>query len=292
MSQPDDIRKQVSQAYAKALSQPGGGCCSTPLTQLGSKSSCCSPPTGGVEPCGAISQAAGYRASELSGLPGDAVQNSFGCGNPLAYSGVAEGDVVLDLGSGAGIDILLAADKVGPSGRVIGVDMTDEMIERARANIAAAGVEQVEVRKGVIEQLPVDTASVDWVISNCVINLSPEKERVFAEIARVLRPGGQMLVSDLVVEDLPDWIRQSAQAYAACVAGAISEADYLGGLRAAGLEAVEVRDRLIYDVDQILGFIDSEEGRALLGQTDIRDAVMSQVVGKVASVKVYARKPG
>ncbi len=290
MSDSDDIRKQVSQAYAKALTQPGG-CCSPTLTQIGCGPGCCAPPAGGPEPRGSITQAAGYGDQELAGLPEDAVDNSFGCGNPLAYSEVAEGDVVLDLGSGAGIDILLAASKVGPSGRVIGVDMTDEMIERARANIATSELDNVEVRKGVIEELPVDTASVDWVISNCVINLSPEKDRVFAEIARVLRPGGRMLVSDLVVEDLPDWIRQSMQAYAACVAGAISESEYLGGLRAAGLEAVEVRDRLVYDTDQIISFVDSEEGRALLGQTEIRDAVMSQVVGKVASVKVYARKP-
>ena len=140
--------------------------------------------------------------------------------------------------------------------------MTDAMIERAQANAAAAGLANVEVRKGLIEDLPVDDASVDWVISNCVINLSPDKPAVFAEIARVLKPGGRMLVSDIVVEDLPDWVRENKALYSACVAGAISESDYVAGLRAAGLADVEVRDRLVYDAGQLEAMYREEIGRA------------------------------
>jgi ubiquinone/menaquinone biosynthesis C-methylase UbiE len=220
------------------------------------------------------------------------VVNSFGCGNPLAFSEVKPGDVVLDLGSGAGIDLLLAAKKVGRTGRVIGVDMTDAMLDKARENIAAAGLENVEVRKGIIENLPVESASVDWVISNCVINLSPEKSKVFAEIARVLKLGGRMLVSDIVAEELPEEIAGNRQLYSSCLAGAISEAAYLEGLRQAGLTDVEVRDRLVYDVEQIEAFIGSElQTGCCGGQGNLAKKWAPLLAGKVASVKVAARKP-
>ena len=182
-------------------------------------------------PKGVVAKLAGYSDEEFAALPADAVVNSFGCGNPLAFSAVQPGEVVLDLGSGAGIDLLLAARKVGAAGRVIGVDMTEEMIARARANIAAAGIENAEVRQGIIEELPVEDSSVDWVISNCVINLSPEKPRVFAEIARVLKPGGTMLVSDIVAEDLPEEIVARAPSSTPPAWPARSaRRDYLGGL--------------------------------------------------------------
>ena len=228
------IREGVKRAYARAVTSPqSGGCCGSP------------------SPKGVTAKLAGYTPEELAGLPQEAVVNSFGCGNPLAFSEVRPGDVVLDLGSGAGIDLLLAAEKVGPEGRVIGVDMTDEMIARARENIAASGMTNVEVRKGIIEELPVESGTVDWVISNCVINLSPDKPRVFAEIARVLRPGGRLLVSDIVAEEIPAWLRDNESLYNSCIAGAISEEDYLAGLRAAGLADVEVRERLVYEAVQI-----------------------------------------
>ena len=204
-----------------------------------------------------------------------------------------EGDVVLDLGSGAGIDLMLAAKAVGPSGRVIGIDMTDEMISRARENIAAGGFTNIEVRKGLIEEIPTEAGSVDWVISNCVINLSPEKPRVFAEIARVLRPGGQMLVSDIVAEDLPAEVRALPAIQDACMAGAISEAEYIAGLQAAGLADVEVRGRHIYDAAQVAefaklafeGVLVDEEQQAMIRQQILR------LEGTVWSAKVYARKP-
>ncbi|MHC4414779.1 MAG: arsenite methyltransferase [Planctomycetota bacterium] len=249
MNTRESIRKRVAEDYARAVSTP-------------SESSCC----GGPKQEGSAVRTAGYAQEELSRLPDDAVVNAFGCGNPVAFSGVKEGDVVCDLGSGAGIDILLAAKKVGPAGRVVGVDMTDEMIARARENIDAAGLGNVEVRKGLIEDLPVESESVDWVISNCVINLSPEKERVFAEIARVLKPGGRIAISDVVVKDLPAWLSADTSLYSGCVAGAISEEQYVGGLRDAGLIDVEVTDRLVYEADQLTASIGEEASQASAGE--------------------------
>ncbi|HUU83725.1 MAG TPA: arsenite methyltransferase [Phycisphaerae bacterium] len=285
MSEQENIRANVTRAYAKAVTSPTESCC------------CSSPAQKGV-----VSKLAGYTREELEALPPEAVVNSFGCGNPLAFSEVAEGQVVLDLGSGAGIDVLLAGKKVGPTGRAIGIDMTDEMIAKARENIAASGLDNVEVRKGIIEELPVESGSVDWVVSNCVINLSPDKPRVFGEIARVLRPGGRMSVSDIVVQELPDWVRANEQLYSSCVAGAISEEAYLDGLRRAGLVNVEVRERIVYDADQMAEFIRSElpdSDQALSSQCcgggpvdekTIRE-IIAPMVGKVWSAKIYAEKP-
>ncbi len=276
---PEEVRRDVSKAYAEAVSKPAatGSCCGAPVQK------------------GVVVKLGGYTSDELAALPPEAVVNSFGCGNPVALAGLRPGDVVLDLGSGAGIDLFLAAKRVGPTGRAIGIDMTDDMIAKANENIRAGGFTNVEVRKGIIEELPVENASVDWVISNCVINLSPEKPRVFAEIARVLKPGGRMLVSDIVAQDLPEWVRKDKALYSSCVAGAISEAAYLDGLRAAGLTDVEVRDRLVYDRDQIAAFVAPEVESAC----GFSGAVPKQLVaragaelaGKVWSAKIYARKP-
>lgn len=270
MSSDVKIREMVSETYTKAVSTPGAGCCG---------GGC------GTEQKGVLAKMAGYGNEELSTLPSDAVANSFGCGNPLAFSEVKPGDVVLDLGSGAGIDLLIAAKQVGPRGRVIGVDMTEAMIERARANIAASGLTNIEVRKGIIEELPLESGSVDWVISNCVINLSPEKPRVFAEIARVLKHGGQMRVSDIVVSELPEAVRRNAALYSSCVGGAISEEAYVAGLVAAGLADVEVRHRVIYDAAQLAGLVASEPG------VDPNTAELAKAAqGKVWSAVFYARK--
>ncbi len=274
MDDQEKIRDEVSEFYAKAVAR-GGGCCAGSTQDT-------------------VATLTGYGGDEIARLPDDAVASAFGCGNPLAFGGVEPGDVVLDLGSGAGIDIIIAGQKVGPKGRVIGVDMTDAMIERARENAAAAGLANVEVRKGLIEALPVAAGSVDWVISNCVINLSPDKPAVFAEIFRVLKPGGQMLVSDIVVEDLPAWVRADKVLYSACVAGAISEAEYVAGLAAAGLEGVEVRDRLVYDCCQLEALYRDELAREAESEP-VSDEVLRRAVqevgGKVWSAMVYARKP-
>jgi len=281
MSTLDAIRRSVSADYAKAVKAPASTCCAGPVSK------------------GVVSKIAGYTEEEIRALPEEAVINSFGCGNPLAFSSVQPGEVVLDLGSGAGIDLLLAAKKVGTTGKVIGVDMTDEMIAKARENITAAGLSNVEVKKGIIEELPVDNDSVDWVISNCVINLSPEKHRVFAEIARVLRPGGRMLVSDIVAEDLPKELTDNRRLYSSCLAGAISETAYLDGLREAGLSDVEITDRLVYDTSQIEAFIGSElqdTDNSCCCSSDLDAELVTrwaqELTGKVASVKVRARKAG
>jgi SAM-dependent methyltransferase len=278
MKQHDDTRRSVAEDYAEAVKKSSSSCCGSPA------------------PKNIVAKLAGYSDEEIAALPPEAVVNSFGCGNPLAFSGVQPGDVVLDLGSGAGIDLLLAAKKVGQTGKVIGVDMTDAMVEKARENIAAAGVTNIEVRKGIIEDLPIDDESVNWVISNCVINLSPEKPKVFAEIARVLKPGGQMLVSDIVAESLPAEIADSRRLYSSCLAGAIPEKAYLDGLHEAGLTEVEVKNRLVYDVAQIEAFIGSElqetETCCCGGQGDaFAKRWAPELQGKVASVKVTARKP-
>ena len=295
---PEELRGEVAKAYGERVAATpapaSGGCCGG---GSGLNSSAVDTRKGSVV------EFAGYTADELAALPDDAVVNSFGCGNPLALAGLRPGQVVLDLGSGAGIDLLLATRLVGPEGRVIGVDMTDEMVARARANVAAAGFTNIDVRQGIIEELPVEDSSVDWVISNCVINLSPEKDRVFAEIARVLRPGGQMQVSDIVAESLPPEIRALPAAYSSCIAGAISEADYLAGLRAASLIDVDVRDRLVYDAGQLASFVTSgTEGVCSCGGGDQLGAEFGaefvekvagyarDLEGQVWSAKVYGRK--
>ena len=284
MKEHDKVRKSVTNHYARVVSSPSGECC-------------CGIETGQK---GIAAGLAGYSREELEALPPEAVINSFGCGNPLAFSEIEEGNVVLDLGSGAGIDILLAGKKVGPGGRAIGIDMTDEMIEKARANIAASGLRNVEVRKGLIEELPVESGSVDWVVSNCVINLSPEKSRVFAEIARVLKPGGRMMVSDIVVEELPTRLRKSEALYGSCIVGAISEGEYLAGLRDAGLADVEVRERLVYDFAQLKALVSSElasEAQTFtccggVSGEKVVDETLESLSGKVWSARVYAQKPG
>lgn len=277
------VRKGVSKSYARALGRVvlKRGMASVP------------------EQKGVSAKLGGYSKKELKDLPADAVTNSFGCGNPVAMMGVKKGQVVLDLGSGAGIDLILAAKKVGPKGKVIGVDMTDEMIARAEKNVRAAGLRNVEVRKGIIEDLPVESGSVDWVISNCVINLSPEKARVFKEIARVLKPGGELLISDIVAEKMPAKLKDDERLYASCIAGAISEKKYLAGLAAAGLGELEVRDRLVYDASQLEAFFVSEmpEGEGCCGggcgcgvaAEDLKP-IARKMVGRIWSAKVYGRR--
>ena len=280
MSKHEHTRVNVAEMYANVVTAP-------------SQRACCPPVQKGI-----LVKLAGYSREELADLPPDAVVNSFGCGNPLAFSGVREGDVVLDLGCGAGIDILLAAKRVGPTGRAIGVDMTDTMLAKARETIAAAKLTNLEVRKGLIENLPVDSSSVDWAISNCVISLSPEKEQVFAEIARVLRPGGQMMVSDVVAEDLPPQVHGDLRLYACCLASAISEDEYRTGLQRVGLIDVAIRERIQYSLPQLQGLIESDH-KASTGHTGCCGIAGARSFGdlaalcngKVWSAKIYARKP-
>ena len=226
----DILRDEVRRHYARAA-----------LAVLDS-SSCCSPAA--AMPADPVFGPGLYDPSELAPLPADAVVASLGCGNPTALAELRPGEVVLDLGSGGGIDVLLSAQRVGPSGIAYGLDMTDEMLELARRNAAAAGeaAENVRFLKGEIEAIPLPDASVDVVISNCVINLSTDKPRVFAEIARVLRPGGRVSVSDVVADDaLSPEDRAARGDFAGCIAGALSFGEYAAGLANAGLGAIELR---------------------------------------------------
>jgi SAM-dependent methyltransferase len=205
--------------------------------------------------CGSRSSAAdvalqiGYSEEDLENVP-EASMMGLGCGNPVALASLREGETVLDLGSGGGIDVFLAARKVGAKGKVIGVDMTEEMVQRARATASKGGYENVEFRLGEIESLPVEDNSVDIILSNCVINLAPDKDKVFREAHRVLRPGGRLMISDLVTDgELPDEIRKSFDAWAGCVAGALEKSQYLDTIRRAGFQKVNVVSETAYTID-------------------------------------------
>lgn len=237
MKKDEKVKELVRDYYTDALDR---GCCGPKST---SGDSCCGPSEGEYV------QLAGYDSKELTSVPDNAVQNSFGCGNPISFAQVESGQVVVDIGSGAGIDCFLAAEKVGPEGKVIGLDMTPAMLERARANAKFAGIENVEFRKGEADAMPIEDTTADWIVSNCVINLAPDKKRVFAEAYRVLRPGGRLSVSDIVAS-VP-WFLRSKSLYASCVSGALPEKDYLDAIRAAGFEDVKIVNRYTYDVEQL-----------------------------------------
>lgn len=225
-----------------------------------------------------------YSAAETADLPAAAVQASLGCGNPTALATLEPGQTVLDLGSGGGIDVLLSARRVGPTGKVYGLDMTDDMLALARANQARAGVTNVEFLKGQIEAIPLPDASVDVIISNCVINLAPDKDPVMREAFRVLKPGGRLAVSDVVVRGtVPDDVRQSLELWVGCVAGALAEDDYRAMLARAGFDAIDIEPWRIYDL---------AEARDILQAAGLdADAVAAEVTGRVASAFIRARKP-
>ena len=237
----DSLREQVRSRYAEAARavltpEPDGpaGCCGS------AEESCCGTGSAALDSADCFG-APLYGEGETDGLPAEAVQASLGCGNPLAVADLREGERVLDLGSGGGIDVLLSARRVGPSGFAYGVDMTDDMLELARANAAKAGAANVEFLKGEIEALPLPDAAVDVVISNCVINLSTDKPAVLAEMFRVLAAGGRIGISDMVAGDhMSQADRAAAGSYVGCIAGALSRAEYLGGLAAAGFADASV----------------------------------------------------
>jgi len=262
----NDIRETVRERYGKVAEMTEGepsGCCGTGC-------GC------GTTVTTVSMEGLGYSQDQRAAVPQGA-DLGLGCGNPLGHAAVKPGESVLDLGSGAGIDAFLAARDTGPSGRVIGVDMTPAMLSRARGNAAKGGFQNVEFRLGEIENLPIADSSIDVVISNCVINLSPDKGRVFSETLRALRPGGRMVVSDLVlVAPLPESVRSNVEAYVGCVAGASTKDDYLAHMRNAGFERVEVLEEKSYD---IAGFGEDE-------------ATAAATVRAVRSMKVRAYKPG
>ena len=245
-SDADKIKKIVKDGYAKALSRETS-CCSS--------SSCC----GGATQAKDISKKVGYSDSELNAVP-EGANLGFGCGNPVALALLKEGDVVLDLGSGAGFDAFLSAQRVGKAGRVIGVDMTPEMVAKAQENAKKGNYANVEFRLGEIEKLPVDDNSIDVIISNCVINLSPDKKTVFKEAYRVLKAGGRLMVSDLVLaKDLPQEIRDSVEAYVGCLAGAVKKDEYLRIIKIAGFNDVEVISESGYPVDTMFDNLEAAQ---------------------------------
>jgi SAM-dependent methyltransferase len=257
------------------------GAIAAALTAGGAGSACCGPTAAA---CGDPIKSSLYTAAETGQLPAEAVAASLGCGNPTALLPLEPGQVVLDLGSGGGLDVLLTAKRVGPTGRVYGLDMTDEMLALARANQQKAGVANVEFLKGAIEAIPLPDGSVDVIISNCVINLSSDKDAVLREAFRVLKPGGRFAVSDVVVRgEVPPEIRRSMELWVGCIAGALSESDYAAKLRAAGFEDVGIEPWRTYQV---------EDARAFLTESGLDvDRLAPAVEGRFASAFIRARKP-
>ena len=273
MNNPSEIKEHVRAEYGQAARQAKNG-----------KPSCCG--TGSLLEGEALDPITGnlYGTDETSGLPAEAVRASFGCGNPTALATIQPGETVLDLGSGGGIDVFLSARRVGPTGKVYGLDMTDEMLALARENQQKAGVLNVEFLKGDIEQMPLPDNSVDVIISNCVINLSPDKDQVFKEAFRVLKPGGRLAVSDIVVRGtMPQEIRHSAELWAGCVAGALEEAVYLAKLQQAGFEQTSIEPTRIYSAADAREF--------LMGAGLNVETVAKAIDGKFISGFIRAVKP-
>jgi arsenite methyltransferase len=259
----DQIRQAVREQYGRVADSGNSGC--------GCGPSCCDAPAPGAA---VLSRQLGYSAEDVAAVP-EGANMGLGCGNPQAIAALQPGETVLDLGSGGGFDCFLAADRVGAAGRVIGVDMTPAMISKARANAAAGGYRNVEFRLGEIEHLPVADAAVDVILSNCVINLSPDKPRVFAEAYRVLKPGGRLAISDVVAfADLPDEVRQDMALYTGCVAGASAVAEVEAMLRAAGFTQARVAPR--------------EESKAFMREW----APGTPITDYVVSAAIEAVKPG
>ncbi len=275
----EGIKKAVREQYGNIAKQDNS-CC-------GPQKTCC----GSTDSARSISRNIGYSEEELQAVP-EGANLGLGCGNPIALASLKEGEVVLDLGSGAGFDCFLAARQVGSTGKVIGVDMTAEMLERARENARKGNFDNVEFRLGEIENLPVGDNQVDIIISNCVINLSPNKKRVFQEAHRVLRAGGRLMVSDIVLlKDLPKEIRNSVAAYVACIAGATTKNDYLEAIRAAGFEDIKVLGEAAYSAELLANDpIAVEVAKNLkLSREKAKDLASSVISIKVAAIKPAAR---
>ena len=264
----DIVRRKYGEAARRARSG-GSSCCGA----APAASSCCDPITSNL-----------YDAGQAGEVPGEALEASLGCGNPTALAELKPGETVLDLGSGGGIDVMLSARRVGPAGKAYGLDMTDEMLALAEENRRRSGLSNVEFLKGEIEAIPLPDASVDVIISNCVINLSGDKDRVLKEAFRVLKPGGRLAVSDVVVRgEVPAAIRRSMELWVGCIAGALSEDEYRSRLANAGFANVDVEVTRVYDVDDAKAF--------LAGESVDADAIAKEVDGRIVSAFVRATKP-
>jgi SAM-dependent methyltransferase len=271
MSTPDirDIVKEKYGEAARRVTTGGSSCCGA----AAAVDSCCDPITSNL-----------YDVAQVNALPADAVLASLGCGNPTALASLHPGETVLDLGSGGGIDVLLSARRVGPTGKAYGLDMTDDMLALARENQRKAGLSNVEFLKGEIEHIPLPDNSVDVVISNCVINLSADKDQVLREAFRVLKPGGRLAVSDVVTRgEVPADVRRNMLLWVGCIAGALQDSEYADKLTAVGFERVEIEPTRVYNIEDARGF--------LQGQGIDVEAMAPQVDGKFMSGFIRAVKP-
>ena len=275
--QTDDLKATVRERYGQAALRVTEG--NTDAACCGS-SGCCGATTESWDPITSNL----YDEGQTKGIPAEALLASLGCGNPTALAALQRGEVVLDLGSGGGIDVLLSAKRVGPTGKAYGLDMTDEMLALANENKAKAGATNVEFLKGEIEQIPLPDQSVDVIISNCVVNLSGDKRRVIGEAFRVLKPGGRFAVSDVVVRGaVPDAVRKSMELWIGCVAGALGEQEFIGLLRDAGFENPSIEPTRVYEAKDALAF--------LAGTGLDAAALAPQIEGKFISAFVRATKP-
>ena len=280
----EEIKKIVRQNYGKIVKSSSSCCtpvnsCCTPV------SSCCG--SSETDIMNAISKNIGYTDKELNSIP-EGANLGLGCGNPVALASLKKGETVLDLGSGAGIDCFLAAKKVGKTGKVIGVDMTPDMISSARIYAKQSNYDNVEFRLGEIEHLPVEKNSVDIIISNCVINLVPSKVKAFQEAYRVLRSGGRLMISDIVLlKELPDFILESIDAYIGCVAGAILKKDYLKAMEKAGFTDIEVLEESMFPIDVLTI---NPKVMEIVKEMNIEPKMLKDIANSVVSLKVKAYK--
>jgi len=271
----EEIKKVVRERYA-SVAREGGSCCAP-------KTSC----FGSANIAEDLSKRVGYSDEEINSVP-EGANLGLGCGNPVALASLKKGEIVLDLGSGAGVDCFLAAKRVGETGHVIGVDMTPEMLKRARENAKKGNYKNVEFRLGEIENLPVEDNYVDAIISNCVVNLSPDKESVFKEAFRVLKPGGRLMVSDIVLlKKLPDSVKKSISAYIGCLAGAAMKEDYLGAIRAAGFTDVKVISASPYPVELAAS---NPAAKDIMDSNDVSEKDFAEMVRAIVSIKVQGMK--
>ena len=275
----DELRSTVQARYGEAAKRAAGGSAATCCSPAGESSGCCGATTEAWDPITSDL----YEAGQTAGIPEQALLASLGCGNPTALAELKAGETVLDLGSGGGIDVLLSAKRVGPTGKAYGLDMTDEMLELALENKAKAGATNVEFLKGHIEQIPLPSNSVDVIISNCVINLSGDKKKVLAESFRVLKPGGRFAVSDVITRgELPAAVRANMPMWTGCVAGALDEQEFLSLLRDVGFESPSIEPTRVYTRDDAV---------ALLEGTGLDVSLAEAVEGKIMSGFVRATKP-
>ena len=271
-----EIKKSVRENYA-AVAKQGASCCKPAKS---SKSSCCSPSE-------TASKSVGYTGEDINSVP-DGANLGLGCGNPVALASLKEGETVLDLGSGAGFDCFLASQRVGPKGKVIGVDMTPEMLDRARENARKDGYNNVEFRLGEIENLPVADNTADVIISNCVINLSTDKAKVFSEAFRALKAGGRLMVSDIVLlKELPEFLKGSIEAYVGCIAGAMKRGDYVRTIRNAGFQDVRIVEQTSMPIDIVTS---DPNAQVLIKNMNIPEKTVEDIANSILSVRVQATK--